>query len=91
MKPTKIILTAVLFAVFIPGVVFTLPPRAAFREQVVLHGIVFAFAYYFLHRFLPFFEGFSNPNTKVNPSCPKNYKQLSSGDCVLETDIHGGR
>jgi hypothetical protein len=90
MNPTEIILSAILFAVYIPGVIFTLPPRAAFREQVILHSIVFAVAYYTLHRYvLPFFEGFANPSTKVNPVCPKRYKQLPSGDCVLETDIHG--
>lgn len=90
MNLTEIILSALLFAACVPGVIFTLPPKASFREQAILHSVVFAVAYYALHRYvIPSFESFTNPSTKVNPVCPKRYKQLPSGDCVLETDIHG--
>lgn len=36
------------------------------------------------------FEGFKNPDTRVNPNCPPGYRQCPSGDCVLMSDKHGG-
>ena len=37
---------------------------------------------------VPMLEGFTNPNTKVNPKCPQGYKQCPSGDCIDEADVH---
>ena len=37
---------------------------------------------------LPRLEGFTNPDTKVNPTCPEGYKQCPSGDCIDEADVH---
>ena len=40
--------------------------------------------------FMKCHEGFNNPSTKINPSCPSGYRQCPSGDCVLSSDVHGG-
>lgn len=42
----------------------------------------------FVRYVLPRFEGFDNPSTKVNPSCPEGYRQCPSGDCVSADDPH---
>ena len=98
-------LKAILFALCVPGVIFTLPPRASLSEQAALHGIVFAFANYFLYwHVAPLFEGFQNPqvkqssipesgvqlpSTKADVPCPKNGVKCVSGDCELKGQIYG--
>jgi hypothetical protein len=42
----------------------------------------------FVKYVLPRIEGFTNPDSKVNPKCPKGYKQCPSGDCIDEKDPH---
>jgi hypothetical protein len=42
----------------------------------------------FVRYVLPKFEGFSNPDTKINPPCPQGYRQCPSGDCVPMGDPH---
>ena len=53
----------------------------------MLVGLVLA-VFVLVNYVLPGIEGFANPNTKVNPTCPKGYKQCPSGDCIDESDIH---
>jgi len=81
----------VLFFVLVPGVLLCIPSRGKLVEQALVHAIIFAVGVYIVcHCVLPALEGFDNPSTKVNPPCPEGYKQCSSGDCVLKTDVHDG-
>lgn len=78
----NILLKFVLFLVLVPGVHLTIP--GSLREKAALHAIIFAVANYFVYKFVrPILESFNNPK------CPPGYKQCPSGDCVLESDVHG--
>lgn len=85
-----ILLKVVLFMLFVPGIHFSIPPGGSLREQALLHGLVFAVVNYYVYVYVrPMLEGFENPNTRTPGPCPPGYKQCSSGDCVLESDVHG--
>lgn len=78
-----------LFFVLVPGVLLRIPAHESLQIQAAVHALVFAVASYVVHRYLlPALEGFDNPSTKINPSCPSGYKQCPSGDCVLASDVH---
>ena len=78
-----------LFFCLVPGVLLRIPADASLQTQAIVHTLVFALAIYVVHLYLlPALEGFDNPSTKVNPSCPSGYKQCPSGDCVLASDVH---
>jgi len=83
----KLLFKAILFALFVPGIVFRVLPHASMQKQAIVHAILFIIVSHVLYKML-FKEGFENPDTRINPPCPSGYKQCSSGDCVLETDIH---
>jgi hypothetical protein len=85
-----ILLKVVLFMLFVPGIHFSIPPGGSLREQALLHGLVFAVVNYYVYLYVrPMLEGFENPDTRKTAPCPPGYKQCGSGDCVLESDIHG--
>ena len=73
----------------VPGVHLNIPPGASLREKAVIHAVVFAVANYLVYKTIrPLLEGFSNPDTRVNPPCPAGYVQCPSGDCRLKSDVH---
>ena len=79
-----------LFFCLVPGVLVKIPAHGSLQTQAAVHALVFAVASYAVcHYVLPALEGFDNPSTKINPSCPSGYKQCPSGDCVLASDVHG--
>jgi hypothetical protein len=85
-----ILLKVILFMLFVPGIHFSIPPGGSLREQAILHGLVFAVVNYYVYVYVrPMLEGFENPDTRKTAPCPKGYKACGSGDCVLESDIHG--
>jgi hypothetical protein len=85
-----ILLKAILFALLIPGVHFTIPPGASLREQAFIHGVIFAVVNYFVYLYIrPMLESFENPSTKVDQPCPPNSVKCPSGDCKLTNDIYG--
>ena len=87
----KCLAYAALFFALVPGVLVRIPANSSLQTQAAAHALVFAVASYVLcHYILPSLEGFDNPSTKVNPSCPPGYKQCPSGDCVLASDVHAG-
>ena len=76
--------------VLVPDVHLSIPPGGSLTEKALIHGLVFAVANYFVYKFVrPMLEGFENPNTKVDQSCPPNSVKCPSGDCKLKTDIYG--
>jgi hypothetical protein len=87
-----ILLKAILFMLLVPGVHLTIPPGASLKEQALIHGVVFAVVNHFVYLYIrPMLERFENPSTKETPKCPGEdgmYIHLSSGDCVLKTDVN---
>ena len=57
------------------------------KSILMLVGLVVA-VFVLVKYVLPRLEGFTNPDTKVNPTCPEGYKQCPSGDCIDEADVH---
>jgi len=58
------------------------------QKKIMLLALAGVALFVFVKYVLPRIEGFTNPDTKVNPKCPKGYKQCPSGDCVDESDPH---
>ena len=58
------------------------------KNPLVMTGIAGVLLWVVFKYVVPMLEGFTNPNTKVNPTCPKGYKQCPSGDCIDEADVH---
>ena len=78
-----------LFFVLVPGVLVRIPAHESLQIQAAVHAVIFVVASYAVHQYiLPSLERFDNPSTKVNPPCPSGYKQCSSGDCILASDVH---
>jgi len=86
----NILLKAFLFFVLVPGVSVRIPHGASLQTQALIHGIVFALANnYLYHHVRPMFEGFENPDSRVDQPCPPNSVKCPSGDCRLKSDIYG--
>ncbi len=72
--------------ILLPGSHFRIPHGGTLKEQALVHGILFAVFNYLAYKvILPILETFDNPDTRVNPTCQKGYKQCPAGDCVLDT------
>jgi hypothetical protein len=71
------VLKGLLFALLVPGVLVRLYPSGSTLEQTLLHGLVFLVIMHVLYRC----EQFTNPDTRVNPPCPKGYIANDNGDC----------
>jgi hypothetical protein len=55
---------AILFAILSPGVLIWLPTGASRRVAALVHGIVFAVVWYFVHEFVESIEGFDDKKKK---------------------------
>jgi uncharacterized membrane protein YphA (DoxX/SURF4 family) len=55
---------AILFAILSPGVLIWLPTGASRRVAALVHGIVFAVVWYFVHEFAESIEGFDDKKKK---------------------------
>jgi len=78
-----LLLKIALFIALVPGVLISIPADQPFKVQAVVHGLIFAVLIYFLWTYLR--EGFSNPDTRINPKCPQGYEQNKNGDCFLKS------
>ena len=86
----NILLKAVLFYLLVPRVFVSLPQGESLVTQALVHGLVFGILDYLVNKFVrPMFEGFENPDSKVDQPCPPNSVKCPSGDCKLATDIYG--
>jgi len=82
----SIVLKAGLFYLLVPRVFFAFPSHASFYTQLVVHALLFAILFHYLHEYLEtVFERFENPSTKVDHPCPGNSRKLPSGDCKTDT------
>lgn len=68
---------AVLFVVLTPGVLLSLPPKSPLLTKAVVHGLVFAVVFYFLHPMLMQYDGFTNP---AGTAC-SSAEDCESGNC----------
>jgi hypothetical protein len=77
MRPDSILITAILFVAFIPGVLLKL---GSGWGGLLIHGLLFAvvahYAMRYYHRYIIFREGFGN----FGPTCPNGY--VLGGDQV---------
>jgi hypothetical protein len=85
----NILLKVVLFMILIPGGHFNIPPTGTLREKALIHGIIFALMNYLVYIYVrPLLERFENPDTRVTPECPPDYKHCPSGDCIHKDAVH---
>lgn len=83
----SLLITLTLAYALIPGVITTLPPGSIGLKQLAVHGAIFAILYiYALRPILSMIEGFDNPDTRKNASCPAGYVSCGSGDCKRKGD-----
>jgi uncharacterized membrane protein YphA (DoxX/SURF4 family) len=64
MQIVKYVIMAILFAILSPGVLIWLPTGASRRVAALVHGIVFAVVWYFVHEFVESIEGFDDKKKK---------------------------
>jgi hypothetical protein len=77
------ILTALLFAAFVPGVLVTLPPKGGRRTVIAVHALAFAVVAclvvdYYRSHIQGFVEGMGN----YGPTCPNGYIMSPDENCV---------
>ena len=84
----NLLLKAVLFILFVPGVHFNVP--GTLKEQALIHGVFFALANYLVYLYVrPLLEGFDNPDTRKDQPCPPGTTKGKNGDCRVQGDVHG--
>lgn len=82
----NLLLKVVLFLILVPG---GHSPGGTLREKALIHGILFAVFNYLTYVYIrPLLERFDNPDTRVNPPCPPDYKACPSGDCIHKDAVH---
>jgi len=88
----NILLKAILFMLFVPGVHLNIPPGGSLHEKAIIHGVVFAVVNYFVYIYIrPLLERFENPDTKVDQPCPHGSVKGKNGDCMMKGDVHNPR
>jgi hypothetical protein len=75
-----LLLKVALFVALVPGVLFSFPKGESFKVQAIVHGLIFAVVIHSL--WVTLRERFDNPDTRVNPTCPKGYTSNKNGDCL---------
>jgi len=87
----NILLKALLFAVLVPSVSFSLV-EGSLGQQALVHGVIFAIVNHYVYLYVtPILERFDtfHPDSKVDQPCPPNSEKCPSGDCKLKGDIYG--
>jgi hypothetical protein len=85
----NILLKALIFMLFVPGVHMSIPPHGTLVEKALIHGVFFAVANYIAYKVIrPILEGFKNPDTRVDQPCPEGSVKCPSGDCRLKGDLY---
>lgn len=84
----NLLLKALLFILFVPGVHFNVP--GTLTEQALIHGVFFAVTNYLVYLYVrPLLERFKNPDTRADQPCPPGTVKGKNGDCRIQSDIHG--
>ena len=80
----NILLKAILFMVFVPGVHLSIPPKGSLVEKALIHGAVFSVVNYWVYMYVrPALERFDNPDSRVLPPCPPGSERVGS-DCRMK-------
>jgi hypothetical protein len=75
----SLLISTLLFALFVPGVVVTLPSGGSKGTVLVVHALLFALVASFVMRlYWGVREGFGN----FGPTCPNGYRKTEDGGCV---------
>jgi hypothetical protein len=75
----SLILSAVLFAVFVPGVVLTLPKGSSKATVLVVHAIVFSVVSSFV---MQWYWGMRESMGNYGIKCPNGYTMTPDQNCV---------
>ena len=73
----KILLAAVLFYAFIPGVLVTLPPKSSHMTVLIVHSILFAVVLHYAMKYVRQYEYFGNHGPAGCP--PTHYESHAYG------------
>lgn len=83
----NVLLKALLFIVFAPGVHFHIPGTLV--EKALVGGLLFSVANWIVYKHVrPMLERFENPSTKIDQPCPPGSVKCPSGDCKVKGDVH---
>ena len=84
----NLLLTALLFILFVPGVHLSVPGTLV--QKALIHGVFFAVANYLVYLYVrPLLERFENPDTRADHECPPGSVKGSNGDCRIQGDKYG--
>ena len=83
----NILLKALLFIIFAPGVHFNIP--GTLTEKALIGGLFFSVTNWLVYKHVrPLLESFKNPSTKVDQPCPPGSVKCPSGECRLEGTMY---
>ena len=75
----SIVLGALVFAAFVPGVLVRLPPRASKTTTLLVHAILFAIVSTLV---MKAYWSAKEHMGNYGSECPNGYTMTSTGDCV---------
>jgi hypothetical protein len=79
MNAVDLLISAVVFAVFVPGVFFTLPKGGSKTTVLATHAVLFVVVMFYL---VPIVRGYIEPMGNYGETCPNGYVMTPDGDCV---------
>jgi hypothetical protein len=83
----NILLKALLFILFAPGVHFNIP--GTLIEKALIGGLFFSVTNWLVYKQVrPLLESFKNPSTKVDQPCPLGSVKCPSGECRLKGTMY---
>jgi hypothetical protein len=79
MEVGSFVISVLLFAAFVPGVLLRIPKTGSKATVMVVHALLFALtASIVMTIYWRWREGFSN----YGPTCPNGYHMTEGGDCI---------
>ena len=69
------IFTIILFVLLVPGILFKIPANGSPLTVAIIHGLIFAFLYYFTHKIV--LKMLSGSGVCISGMCHGSY-----GDCI---------
>ena len=79
MDTVSTVLVALLFAMFVPGVLVRLPPRASRTTVLVVHALIFSVVLCVVMSW--YWKGREHMGN-YGEECPNGYAMMSDGNCV---------
>lgn len=75
----SLVISTILFAIFVPGVVMRVPKGASSGTVLVVHAVLFAIV---ASMAMMFYWGARESFGNFGPKCPNGYRQTSDEGCV---------